>query len=492
MNILPIKLITETDQAIFGSNLFNLGKLARLDLPIPEGLAVSPPEIFIRTVLKHADFSAKEIFEQRLAILKDETKNISLDGEFSQNLKDIKNYCWNGKVFNKKESLWRDLINFWLDEIRSIIRREGFRERLTDSLTPQGIFFLSPKITASCSAYFDPDLQEVVIKSENRVEPKFLKELDELVLQSNKKLFLPQVYRFLVVEDNIYIVGTSPFTQTLPASQDRDVIIPKNEKKRIAKSAIKLFLNISSGFAIEKEVDGILIEGERINTPGVYPSFEDIVFKLSESALSFPVKPVIYKLPDVSDGDIRGTLRLLNQKNLLDQSLNAFSFVREKKGLYNVELAAPFIRSEEELVLFKRELGVRGITGKGILRLWLEFAVPENILNLEDYLTIGFGGVILNLDEMQKSLGGYGIAEGEFYKRQVATAIKFVKPIFKILHKAKLPTLIKGELAIHPDMLECLIEEGAWGLVANTLVDAQRLPEHLMWAEHRFVQKKFL
>ena len=55
------------------------------------------------------------------------------------------------------------------------------------------------------------------------------------------------------------------------------------------------------------------------------------VFKLAESALTFHDKPVIFKLPDVvNDKEIRGALRLLNQKSLLKEAAEAFFFVRIK------------------------------------------------------------------------------------------------------------------------------------------------------------------
>ena len=100
---------------------------------------------------------------------------------------------------------------------------------------------------------------------------------------------------------------------------------------------------------------------------------------------------------------------------------------------------------------------------------------------------MGLDGIILNLDELQKFLGGYSITEGEFYEKQTQTVIKFIQPLFKTLHKAEIPVLAMGSLCLHPDILDFLLEGGVWGIVANNHIEAENLPEHLNWAEKRMV-----
>ena len=120
----------------------------------------------------------------------------------------------------------------------------------------------------------------------------------------------------------------------------------------------------------------------------------------------------------------------------------------------------------------------------------MEFKVPENFINLERYLKVGFDGAILDLDFLQKSLGGYELEEGEFYKKQVQTLIKFLEPIFKIFHQHEIPVLAKGCLNLYPDILEFLIEKGVWGIVVNTALEAESAPDHLSWVEKRMVMKR--
>lgn len=482
MTILPIEVISEIDQPIFGPNLLNLGKLKRNGFTIAAGLAVSPPEIILSTVLKHLQTHDKEIFEQKLTIIKQELVKIPLPEELEKQLGKHKSFFIAGKVVKNKKQLWLTLLGLWLGEIRSKIWHEGFTLDAASGLEAQAVSFVD-KISAQISSFYDPESEDVMIDCPQKLEPRILKEIDEIVMSANKKLFLPQIYKFIISSNKLYLVELIPYTQTLPVSKIPEVVIP--QKQQIIKSAVKIFVNLSTGFSVEDTMDGVLIEGEKL------ADFEKIVFKLCDCALNFPTKPIIFKLPDICDSEkIRGTLRILNQKSLLDSACEILLFVRNKKHLYNIELAIPYIRSSSELLQIKKELAIRDITRKGILKFWLEMAVPENLLNLDDYLTLGIDGVVLNLDELQKFLGGYDFSEGEFYKKDVLAVIKFITPHFKILHQNKIPVLAKGSLCIHPDMLDFLVGAGVWGIVANTAIEAEGLPEHLNWAEKRMVMKR--
>jgi hypothetical protein len=59
----------------------------------------------------------------------------------------------------------------------------------------------------------------------------------------------------------------------------------------------------------------------------------------------------------------------------------------------------------------KRELAVKKLVRKNSLQLWMEVAVPENIVNIEDYLLAGIDGVVLNIDELAAHLNGYDHTE---------------------------------------------------------------------------------
>lgn len=492
MVILPLKLIQESDQPLFGASIFNLAKLSRLDFPVMLGIAVSSPDIVLSTVLKHCQRLEKDTFEQSLTFIKNELASLSIPKELEDELGSKDGFLFKQKLIKSKQTLWLALLEEWINEIRSKLWREGFVKGLASELNPQVIFphlvsknFFGKIKLNFATAYFDDQFAEVIIKCPVKLEPKILKAIDSLVEDANKKLYIPQIYDFVIDKEKLLVVNLVPYTQTLHATKTEDIVLPKPEQKHLVKSAVKVVLNLSEGFTLEENVDGILIEAEKLT------DFDRGVFKVVESSLSFPGKPVIFKLPDLlENGEVRGTLRLLNQGKLLDGACNIFLFARNKKGLQNLEIAIPFTRSVDEFLALRRELAAKTINRKGTLKFWLEMSTPENFINLEDYIETGFDGALINLDELQGFLGGYGFSEGEYYKKQIKTIEQFLYPYFKTIHKNKLPVLVMGNICTHPDILDFLIENGVWGVVANNALEAQTLPEHLSWVEKRVVTKR--
>lgn len=462
IDVLPIKLITEVDQPLFGTGLLNLARLERLGFPVAKGVAVCAPEIVLSTVLKHAQFQDKELFEQKLTVVKKDLYKIKIPEELEKLLKVEKLFYLEGQLYISKKAVWEKLLDFWLGQIRARFWQEGFDSDLAHHLTPKAIFF-TEKQFISAEAFFDPSLDDVVIKCEKKLEPEVAQKIDQLVSEGNKKLLLPQIYQLLISDRKIKIVDLTPFTQVLPASEVPQVIVPKIKQETALKSAVKLFLNMSSGFALATHLDGILIEGEKIL------NFDEAVFKLHEAALTLRGCPVIYKLSSVE--------HLIHQKSVLDEAAKIFLFVRNKRNIENVELAIPTVHSVDELLQLKRELSAREINRKGTLKIWWEAGTPENIINLENYLEAGIDGVILNLDLLNQLIGGQDTKALE----------KFLEPAFKILHKAKIPVLVKGEMVAKSDIINWLIKAGVFGLVINSLAEAENLPEYLAWTEKRLV-----
>lgn len=485
MEILPIGSLSDSDKLLFGTNLYNLSLLKRINFPVPPGVVISPPEIILQTVLKYVTENRKEVFEQSLTIIKQEIGKIPPPEEFESELPGDKKYFFKGEVYAHKSALWVVLLAYWLNEIRGKIWNMGLSQGLTRHLTPQAVFFLKDQ-TKPGSAYYDPEKEEVVISFPDKLSPPALNLIDKIVTIGNKKLFIPQVYEILETGNSLKLVGLHPFTESLPIFSDTATIIPKNPLKKKTKSAIKLFLNLAHGFAIDPDIDGLLIEGENS------PDFEGLVFRLAEGALSYLEKPVFFKLPDIDDGELKSTMRLLHNKKSLEMACQAFLFVRNKKHLLNVELIVPKVSSLSEFLEIKKALAGYDITRKGSVKLWLEMAVPENIINVEGYIDLGFDGVFLDLDYLQRLLIDNPTHSPDLIKIHIQTIIKFLDPIFKPLHQAKVPLIAKGNLILHPDILDFLIEKGCFGIVANTTSETSNLPEQLCWRENRLMQKKTL
>lgn len=500
MDLLPIKSIREEDFSLVGRPLVSLAKLAHLDFPVPGGVVVFAPNIKLRTIIEHFNFSDREVFEQSLHIVKNEVNLIEAPKELEKLLTE--------KKLDAKK-IWLSLLDGWVEEVRSKIWREGFNKDITKSLSAQPIFFIGNlECSGEASYNYNTKLAEIKISKGNLDHEEILA-LEEMVLDANKKLYTHNTYHFIKDETGkIYIVRIAPFTPVDDPAKAKHVPNPTPEDEIVRqkidmyrqemekhngseagwhKSTIKVFLNIADSLKIERNVDGVIICGEKQN------DFDTKVMQVVEAALSCDPSPLIFKLPDIQDnkGGVRGTLRLIHSSDLLKKETEAILFARNKKHLLNVSVAIPFVRSVDEFLQIKRDLAALGVMRKGSLKLWLEAAVVENLINLDEYILAGLDGVILNLDELASWIGGYDHATeaGIFYRKQVRALIILVDQAIKKLHNAGVKVLVSGSLALHDDVLDYLVETYVYGICVD-FAHAPDIKSHLNFLENRLVRSK--
>lgn len=499
IEILPIKLLTEEETFVFGTLNVALGKLKRAGMPIADGVVVTAPNLHLKTVLEHYDFGSREVFEQSLTLVKKEINSTPVPEILHKELAKHKKFLVGEKVLGSVKDVWQTLLSIWIAEVKNRLWKDGFthgssNKGLTEGLEVQKVFFIK-KMEASGSAYFDPIQDDSVINIKfGKLHPNDLKKIHDLVRDGNKKLFIPHEYEWVVYK-GVKLIGIKPFTQTIvskiksPGVSTYDT--PDMDKE---KSTVKIFLDLSTGLVVEKEVDGVYIASEKIfdlNKPR--ESFEDTLFKIVESAITFPSSPILFKLADKSEGmgKVRGTLRLLHQDSLFDPLIEALTFVRHKKRLTNVHIVIPFVRGVSEFLQIKRELAVKKLNRKNSLKIFLEVTVPENIINLEEYLINGLDGVVLNLDELIAHLNGFDHTESEinFYKNEVDGLLKFLEDGLKLLHKSQVPFITYGSITFNSKVLDFLIEKGVYGIVVERY-EAPSIHELLHQAEKRMILRK--
>ncbi|MDP3758819.1 MAG: putative PEP-binding protein, partial [Candidatus Daviesbacteria bacterium] len=404
-----------------------------------------------------------------------------------------KRFLLHGEKIRGVKALWSALLDNWLDQIKERLWNSGFYVGIADNLDPKVVALVkNPEAFAcSCKDSFQDDV--LVNTKSGKIHPTDLKKIVELTELANKKLFIPNEYEW-VIDKGVKLVGIRPYNPPSAVVEMRvlDSTTPVPEIK--AKSAVKVFFDLSEGITVEKDVDGVYIASEKIfdlNKP--HESFDNLVFKVVESAITFPNSPVFFKLADQSEGmgKVRGSLRLLHQKNLMDPLLEVLDFARHNKGLTNVHIVIPFVRGVSELLQIKRELATKKLMRKVSLQYWMEVAVPENIINMEDYLIAGIDGVVLNLNELIAHLNGFDPSEPELalYKNEVDGLIKFLGDGIRLLHKSKIPFIAYGSLTLYPKVLEFLVEKGVYGLVADRY-EAHSAHDLLYQVEKRVLLRK--
>ncbi|EKD84680.1 MAG: hypothetical protein ACD_38C00174G0003 [uncultured bacterium] len=498
IEILPLRVLTDEDTPIFGALNVALGKIKRSDFPVCDGIVINAPCFKLKAVLEHFDFGSREVFEQSLTLVKKEISSIAVPAVLEKETKGKKGYFLKGKTYKSVNSLWSALLSIWIDQIKQRLWNKGFYEGITENLEPLFTAFVK-KVQGFGSASFDQfEDDTVVLVKSGKLHPSDYKKISDLVTLANKKLFIPHEYEW-VIDAGVKFVGVKPHTPNQDTLTTQAVKINLNSVSSVVpvretKSTVKVFFDLSSGFAIEKNIDGVYIASEKIfdlNLPS--KSFDNLVFKIVEAAVTFPSSPVFLKLADKSEGmgKIRGALRLLHQKNLFEPLAEAVSFARHKKGLVNVHIVIPFVRGVNELLQIKRDLAVKKLSRKNSLQLWMEVCVPENIINMEEYLLAGIDGVVLNLNEQIAHLNGFDPKEEElsFYKNEVEGLIKFLEDPIRLLHKSKIPFIVCGSMALYPKVLEFLVEKGVWGIVVERF-EAHSIRDLLHQTEKRMILRR--
>lgn len=486
MNFLPIRSINEDDTLLVGADLVRLGLLSRMGFPVAEGIVVLPPEFKLRTILEYFDLKDKEVFEQRLTIVRSEIMKIAPPDDFIEELK-------LRKVDYKKT--WQALLDVWLRELRTKTWNEGFSLSLVQRLTSQPVFY-ARKIIASGEAQFDFIKQDVEIKVHSgKLNPEDLKFIDELVSNANKKLYIPFDYYFIKegkTAATLRIVKLKQSTPVdFPKDEKEDVILPKT--KQAEKCALNILLDPQGSFSYSANLDGMLLSADLVQ------GADKKILQLIESAMAMREQPVIFKLSDAPEkfGGIRGSLRLIHQESLIKEEMSSYFFARDQKQLHNIELSLPVTRSIEEFKEIKVKLASLGFRRSAHSRLNMELAIPENFVNLQSYLNEGLDGVIINLDEIHAWLGGFNPTDPDSNSYQpsitgsksIQTLIKFLETPLKVLQQQKVRVIITGSSSLNDDFLEFILEKGVWGIVVKR-ASAEFIKPHINFLEKRLIRKR--
>lgn len=467
MEILPINVLDNQDIPIFGKLCVCLGQLARSGIPVGKGVVVTPPVLKLNTTLEHYDLSNKEIFEQTLTLIKKEIGKTPTPDILLKELKGKKKYWVLDNQFTSVKEVWLNLMDSWLSQIKDRVWRDGFYRGITENLQPHIVIFVK-KIESFGTAFFDPMQDDVVINiKEGKIHPIDLKKIVELVNSANKKLIISHEYEW-IVDFGVKLIQIMPYTPSIPQGVCRTH--PKGVQSQQTKCAIKIFVDLSKGLTVETEADGVFLASEKIySLDKPIESFENLCMKIINLSITYPEKPILFKLADVSEGmgGVRGSLRLLHQKTLLEPLLTALNFALYEKEIKNINIILPFARNAKEIIKLKEELAVKKLSRRNGLKHWLEICVPGNIINLEDYLLTGLDGVIFNLDEMLSHLTGFDLVREElnFYKNEISELIKFLEEPFKFLHKSKIPVIAVGSLLSQSEIMEFLIDKGVYGII---------------------------
>lgn len=491
MDILPLNLLSELDEELFGQEMVNLSRLKRAGFPVLNGAVVLPS----KEVLEKISFIlTKTSTNGRSDLSKNQFKDIDPTAEFKKVLNHHKKFLLENKLITSQ--LWQEILTSWWSEFMQKYKHFDPDLNPEVQLSAKVIFFLDEikqlKEMNLINCIYNEIYQDTILKSDKKFAPKTLHNLDLAIRAASRFLVFPYNYTLIYIGNSFFITKLTPFTSSSSVNRvDNQVVkIPKKYKPQtvtqlffnLPVSSLKSFLhNLKQ---LEFDTPNFFIISEN------FKDFDSIVLSITAVAESYPTSQIIYKLPDLKEHGLRGALRLIAQPEMINQSAKIVLFLRNKKQVQNLQLALPFVRTVDELIKLKRELSAYGVNRKGSLKIWLEINTPDNLLNIEKCLEAGVDGILVNLDELEFLLIGFKSEEEKGRVLALDSQLKLLENLLRITQKIAIPVIIKGQNILKNELVEVFINLGISGLVVNSLIEAEALPYYFALAERKLVEKR--
>ncbi len=301
--------------------------------------------------------------------------------------------------------------------------------------------------------------------------------------------------------------------------------------KEVKKTATKIFIDLDelnrSPSLVDKNIDGVanvslrdIFTDETIHPQSVLKRkkdkekyINDIVTGVFRVAKSFDPRPVIYKLSDLSTTEYaelksgheiesseenpllgyRGTYRLISSSDELELELEAIRIIRNKEGIKNVWIAAPFVRTYREMKELKKLLSSFGFRRSSTFKLLLTVQVPSVAVTIDKVLDLGIDGVVFDIDMLSQLMLGVDKANPKISKEYNGThksVLWALKRVIKACNKNKVHSQVYSRsVASNPDLIKKIVEFGA----TSVLVDLEMLDQtrdYIYDAEKSLITKK--
>ncbi|MBU2577849.1 phosphoenolpyruvate synthase [Patescibacteria group bacterium] len=301
------------------------------------------------------------------------------------------------------------------------------------------------------------------------------------------------------------------------------------KESRLLQTATKLYVNLADHSLAkevgQKNVDGVgLLRAEFMMAEiGEHPKKmikekreKEFIDKLSERMAvfceAFDPRPVIYRANDfktneyrsLKGGDLyepkesnpmlgyRGAYRYIVDEKVFEMELSAIKKVRNQKGLKNLWLMIPFVRTPQELLGVKKIVTSNGLFRSGTFKLLMMVEIPSNVILLEEFLKVGIDGVSIGSNDLTMLVMGTDRDNSEvasvFDERNPAVLWALEKTV-RTCKKEGVTCSICGQgPSQYPDLVEKLVEYGITSISVNP--DAiERTRELIYKAESKKIEK---
>ena len=281
-----------------------------------------------------------------------------------------------------------------------------------------------------------------------------------------------------------------------------------NEKYSKIKTATKVYVNLAEP-ARAKEVSKLNVDGVGLLRAefmmagiGTHPKkfIEDKKQSLFVSQMAdgmgqiceaFAPRPVIYRASDFRTNEFRnlkggkayepaednpmlgfrGAARYIADPRVFELELEAIKVVRNKRGLKNLHLMIPFVRSPKEMLEVKQIVAANGLTRSSNFKLWMMVEIPTNVILIDDYLDIGLDGISFGSNDLTMLILGTDRDNSEvahdFRETDPAVMWAFERVIRACVKRGVTTSMCGQAPSDYPDLVEKLVGWGATSVSVN-------------------------
>lgn len=285
------------------------------------------------------------------------------------------------------------------------------------------------------------------------------------------------------------------------------IIIKEDKPKSIAttvKTHTRLYVNLAepelADTVASRNVDGVgLLRAEfMIAQIGTHPRklikdgreklfIQKLAEGLEKMARPFYPRPIIYRTTDFKTNEYRGlkggkdyepvesnpmlgyrgAYRYIHDARVFKLELEAIKYVREKKGLTNLHVMIPFVRTPEELILVKRIMNENNLRRTQTFKLFMMCEIPSNVILIDEFIKVGIDGVSIGSNDLTMLVLGTDRDNDEvaheFDERNPAV-MWALERVITSCKKNNVSVSICGQApSVYPELVEKLVE---WGITS--------------------------
>ena len=202
---------------------------------------------------------------------------------------------------------------------------------------------------------------------------------------------------------------------------------------------------------------------------------------------AFSPRPVVYRTSDFKTNEyrdlvggkafepeesnpmlgFRGAFRYTRDEAVFQLELEAIKQVRNERGLTNLWVMIPFVRTVDELVTVKQIMTASGLVPTDTFKLWMMVEIPSNVILLDDFIDVGIDGVSIGSNDLTMLILGTdrdnSLVAPAFNEQNKAVLWALERVITTAKARGITSSLCGQAASQYPELVKKLIE---WGITS--------------------------